>query len=215
MRENSYTGGTRIGEYGREERTKVGRNTAFGTGPVTLEANAVTDVMFTLETSVSMANAFKGIGRIATGANVFTLTGSVAPGASVGQFGVEDLDFRGTYEFEYDTSGGDVDPDDSDLVVTDTLVFGNPDGAAGVNVTWLGLGGPGSGDYVLFTYTGADPVITAPWTVTGDMNGNVWVDGLKAQVILTLGGGAPTPEPGALGLFLLGLPVLLRRRRRR
>jgi len=216
---NTYTGGTTIwtNGYGTDNRVHINNNASLGTGPVTLAigdpVNYPSYTHLVLDANCTLANDFSGQGRVKTGSYVLTTTGAFAPGTSIGEIYVEDLDFRGTYEFEYDTDGGDVNPDDSDLIATSTLVFGNPGGAASVNVTWLGPGSPGTGDYVLFTYTGTDPVITAPWTVTGDMSGSVWVDDLNDQVILTLGG-APVPEPGTLGLMLLGLPLALRRRRK-
>ena len=206
--DNTYQGGTLIHTtgYNTGSRVHVSTDTAFGTGPVELK-NTYNDTyyQFVLDADCAMANAFTGTGRIDANGHTFTSTGSMAPGASTGTIDVEGkLDFQGTYYWEYDKT-------DADLVSCDTLTFGG--GPCTVDVAWLGPDSPATGDYVLFTYTGADPVITAPWTVTGDMSGSVRVDDLKDQVILTLGG-APIPEPGSAALMLLGVVGLVRRRRR-
>jgi len=206
--DNTYQGGTLIHttNYGTGSRVHVSTDTAFGTGPVELKNTYnTTYYQFVLDADCAMANDFTGTGRIDANGYTFTSTGSMGPGASIGTLDVNGaLDFRGTYYWDYDGT-------DADLISADALAFGG--GPCTVDVTWLGVGSPGAGDYVLFTYTGADPVITAPWTVTGDMGGSVWVDDLNNQVILTLGG-VSIPEPGSAMLVLLGAFGLTRKRRR-
>ncbi|MCG3180187.1 MAG: hypothetical protein BIFFINMI_02544 [Phycisphaerae bacterium] len=218
---NTYHGGTRIIQGGLEQQTLVGSNTAFGDGPVVLQGvigdSDGNDTMFTLDNNVSMSNAFSGVGRIATGANTFTLAsgGSMAPGSSIGQLRVDNLDFKGIYYFEYDLDGGDTNPTDSDLISTANLTFSS--GTATLVVQWTGGGAAGQGTYVLFTYTGNDP--TNPnWTIytteADGLHGVVTVDTDTKQVLLTL---SEVPEPATISLLLLGAAGLaggLKRSRR-
>lgn len=150
---------------------------------ITLASNAVFDVT---AGNYAFANTFKGEGKIVTNTRVITLDpGSwLQPGTNgVGTLTVEDLDFRGGCDFEYDAVT-------NDLVAAATLTFGGTGVNKSVNVTWLGAGKPSAGDYTLFTYaSGADPAdVPADWTVNAPagVKGEVWVDEAGKQVVLTL-----------------------------
>ena len=211
--DSAYTGGTTVSRKSNQSMVWVGHNNAFGTGPVVLDTDSDTKAAFQIESDLTMANDFSGRGVIATGSYVLTATGSMSPGASIGIMGVEDLMFGSAgdgcdYNFEYDETT-------SDLLACTTLEFGATTHA--VNVNWLGADpdNPGTGEYVLFTYTGSDPDMTGvSWVVNapGSLAGEVLLDADNDRVLLNLASAA-IPEPGALGLMLLGLPALRRKRR--
>ncbi|MCX7591407.1 MAG: hypothetical protein N2255_07230 [Kiritimatiellae bacterium] len=170
---------------GYSGRNFVGADNALGTGNVLLQGTLSTTTLLTLEANVSMANIFRGVGRINTTGYKLTVTGGFAPGVTTGKrIDTIDttggtLDFRGTYYWDY-TNGV------ADVVVASTLVFGNPGGAANLEITWLGVGKPLTGDFTLFTYTGTDPVITSPWTINGPLpfyRCRVWVDGAPVRQV--------------------------------
>jgi len=133
--------------------------------------------------------AFKGLGRILTGTNLLVATGSISPGFSVGTLTVEDLDFRGTYDWEYDGTN-------SDAIACTTLAFGG--GSATLDCAYIGGGAAAQGVYPLFTYKGSAPALPA-WTVNAPtgLSGEVSVDDANKRVILTLG---PVPS-GTIILF--------------
>jgi hypothetical protein len=146
---------------------------------VNIERGAVVDIAG----NYTLAHAFKGLGGITTGTNLLTLTGSLTPGFSVGTLTIGNLDFRGTLNWEYDATNS------TDVVACDTLTFGNSASKI-VNASWLGAGDAPAGDYTLFTYTGADPVVTAgEWTVNAPSGkaGTVLLDAANNQVLLRIG----------------------------
>jgi autotransporter-associated beta strand protein len=133
--------------------------------------------------------AFKGLGSILTSSNVLVATGAFTPGFSVGTLTAEDLDFRGTYNWEYDGTN-------SDLIACTTLAFGG--GAATLNCSYLGSGKAPVGTYTLFTYKGDAPT-AASWIVVppSGLVGTVAVDSANQRVAVTF---KPTP-PGSILLF--------------
>ncbi len=235
--DNRYTGGTIAEKQSNEKQTYVGHNNAFGTGPVQLRSDADTKEAFRLNANLEMPNAFRGRGKIGTGSYVLTATGSFAPrdtGLSVvtrniGTMYVEDLKFGSdsdgcdyNWDYGYVNTAAAADPPvyerKNDLIATETLEFGTA--AAVLNLgTWIDESGglypdPEPDDYVLFTYTGADPTLPA-WTINNvpaGMIAEVRLDVDNSQVILALER-PPIPEPGALSLLGLGLLGLKRRRR--
>lgn len=163
---------------------------------ITINSNGVLDVA---AANYVFTNTFKGTGLIWTGGktNILAQGGVMTPGTNgvlIGTLTVAtNLDFRGTYAFDYDRPGATAVPGtNSDLIATANLVFGAAGGTATVNATWRGTGNPGYGDYTLFAYTStSNPIITTPWTVTvpeGLRGGQVWVDTTKKQVVLTVFG---------------------------
>jgi autotransporter-associated beta strand protein len=171
------------------ERNHVGVDTGLGMGKVILQGTATNMTMLTLDRSVTLPNAFEGLGRIDAASYTLTSTGSFSPGGTnIGTIMTSGtLDFRGAYNWGYTSLS-------NDLVAAATLVFGNPGGQAAVNVTWLGAGDPpvppaGGTNYVLFTYTGTNvPAVTTPWTVTAPkkMNARVTVDDPNKRVLISL-----------------------------
>jgi len=207
--DNTYTGGTVVEKQSNEKAIYAGHNNAWGTGPVRLAADTDTKTAFQITADLTMANDFSGRGVIATGSYQLTTTGSISPGASIGQMGVEDLIFGSptddcVYNWEYDETT-------SDLLVTSTFEFGGQ--SPTVNVSWLGAGDPLTGDFVLATYTGADPTLPSGGTINAPegLVGEGWIDVDNNRVMLTLSA-PPIPEPA--GLSFLGLALLGLRRRR-
>jgi autotransporter-associated beta strand protein len=152
-------------------------NALAGASPIRIESGA----MLAMTGSYTLQNAITGFGTIGTDTNVCTLgaSGSISPGASVGTLTAEKLDFRGTYNWEYDGTN-------SDLIACTTLAFGS--GSATLNCAYLGGGAAPQGVYPLFTYQGSAPSLPS-WTVTppSGLSGEVSVDDANKRVILTLG----------------------------
>lgn len=140
---------------------------------VNIERGAAVDIAG----NYTLAHNFKGLGTITTGNNTLTLTGSLTPGFSVGTLNVENLDFQGTLNWEYDENGGD-------LVACQSLTFG---GNKTVKASWIGQGPAQAGAYPLFSYKGSDPSL-GNWnaTVPSGMVGTVSLDTTNKLVMLEL-----------------------------
>jgi autotransporter-associated beta strand protein len=160
---------------------------------ITINSNGVFDVS---SASYALTNTFLGTGVIVTGTktNIVAEGGVLSPGPSggIGTLSVSNnLDFRGSYTFEYNAWGDVAVPGiNSDLMAATNLVFGGTSVPKSVNLVWLGAGGAGVGDYVLFSYGGSDPaIVPADWTVSplaGMAPGVVWLDSAGKKVMLTL-----------------------------
>jgi hypothetical protein len=151
---------------------------ALGTGaePIHLQSGARLDVAcpWTLTRPVS------GLGAISTTSNTLVIAaeGSLSPGfGEIGTLQVEDVDFRGTYNWKYREAG-------ADLIKAVNLTFG---GTLTVRAVWVGAGRAAEGQYTLFTYAGADPVLGA-WVVQAPLGrqGALSVDAANKRVLLTL-----------------------------
>jgi fibronectin-binding autotransporter adhesin len=158
--------------------------------PSASEVYIVRGATFDVDGNYTLGHAFKGLGRIATGTNVLTVTGSMTPGSpdadeSVGTLMAGNLKFEGTYNWQYDGTN-------SDVVATSALAF---DGAPTLNASWLGEGAAPAGTYTLFTYAGSAPANVA-WTVNAPQGrmGTVSVDDANKRVVLML----DTPPTGTL-----------------
>ena len=188
---NTFTGGVTLNSGWHADRTYIGNDAAFGTGPVRLKLNG--GATCHLEKDVTMSNAFSGDGRVIPEGYTLTCTGSIAPMDADGNnatFLVTDdlkggiLDFQGTYYWGYDAGTNDV-------ISVQELAFGS--GSATLVCSWDGAGSaprpdPSGTEYVLFTYVeGTDPV-NPSWTITPPPNlrAEVFVDTAKKQVILRL-----------------------------
>jgi autotransporter-associated beta strand protein len=123
---------------------------ALGTGsePIYLQYGATLEIgdPFTVNRPIV------GAGRIGTGNGPFTLgpTGSLTPLTNtIATLSVEEMNFQGTYNWEYNESG-------ADLIKVANLSFS---GAPKVAVTWIGSGEAPKGTNTVFTYLGSDPAI--------------------------------------------------------
>lgn len=193
---NTYSGGTYVEKQGNENEMYVHHNNALGSGPVELQSDADNKSAFALSANLTMPNAFRGRGKISTGAFLLTTTGSIEPRdtglaavtKNVGTIYFEDLKFGSdsqgcTYTWQYNDTTNDV-------VACDTLAFGNAVHA--LNVEWLGTGAAPTGTYTLFTYAGADPsvgdfIVHAPAGLRGDVS----VDTANNKVLITLSPATP------------------------
>lgn len=184
--DNTYSGGTILENSGTPSRTVVGADHAFGTGPVALQGASGSDVMFALEQSVTMPNAFTGVGRINTGAHTLTATGSFAPGLAgtgVGTLTVDNLRLGAAgdgcvYNWQF-TNGA------NDAVACGSLTFAQ--GTQTLNCGWLGAGAAPPGTNTLFAYTGADPDMTGVnWLVSAPagLDGRVELDSAGDRVVV-------------------------------
>jgi autotransporter-associated beta strand protein len=156
----------------------LGHNSALGTGSDTiyLQSGARLDYYV----NGTLTRPVVGVGSITTGTNLLTVaaTGSLTPAAGeIGTMYVEDVDFRGTYNWEYNEAG-------SDLIKAVNLTFG---GSPTLNVTWLGGGNAPLGEYEVFRYVGAAPSL-AGWTVAtpSGQQGTLTLDTTNKRVLLTL-----------------------------
>lgn len=147
----------------------------LGANAIALQKYAALGLDFT----ASMTNAFTGAGRIYTGANTLTLAagGSISPGATGGSSGTDtfladNLDFRGTYNWDYAAGTNDV-------IACGTVAFGG-------SATLAIAGDPPFGTYTLFAYTGANPASLGSWSVTGLSRkvGIVKLDAAGKRVVL-------------------------------
>jgi hypothetical protein len=156
----------------------LGHGDALGTGtaPIYIQTGARLDYYC----NATLARPLTGAGSITTGPNLLTVAaaGSLTPGiGDIGTLQVEDLDFRGTYNWEYNETG-------SDLIKAVNLTFG---GSPQLNVTWLGGGSAPMGQYEVFRYLGAAPSL-AGWTVAtpSGQQGTLTLDADGKRVLLTL-----------------------------
>jgi autotransporter-associated beta strand protein len=179
----SYSGGT----YVQMGTLAFSNANAIGTSDVLVQKGAALEFL----QSFSLPNSLAGGGQILTGPNTATLTGAVAPGEGneCATLTAEDLDFRGTYNWQYDGTN-------CDTIACTTLAFGG--GSATLNASYIGSGLPRAGVYTLFTYKGSAPTLPS-WTLTlpRSRNGVVSLDATNQRVLLTL-----TPTlPGSAILF--------------
>jgi autotransporter-associated beta strand protein len=157
-----------------------------GSDPIYLQADARLDIGVNL----TLARPIVGIGSrqcsITTGSNLLTIAagGSLTPGAGVvGAMQLEDVDFRGTYNWDYSEAG-------ADLIKAVNLTFG---GTPAININWLGAGPvPALGTYELFRYYGDAPVLGS-WTVhaPSGCTGTLSIDTTGRRVLVTMNKVAP------------------------
>ena len=164
----------------------IGHTNALGntasSDPIYLQADARLDINCN---NCALARPIIGVGSrqssITTGPNILTIApgGSLTPGAGViGAMQVEDMDFRGTYNWDYNESG-------ADLIKAVNLTFG---GTPTLNVNWLGAGPvPVLGTYEIFRYYGNAPSLGA-WTVHTPIGrvGTLSVDATTKRILLTV-----------------------------
>ena len=154
----------------------LGSANALGTGASTVyvESGAVLDVFTNAMTNITV----KGTGLVATYGSV-PFTGKLSPAGegAIGTLSVGTMDFRGTYTWEYNATGGD-------LVQAAGLTFG---GSATLNVSWIGSGNAATGTNALFNYACTDPSLGA-WNVKtpAGITGTVSLDTPTKRVLLTL-----------------------------
>jgi hypothetical protein len=180
---STYTGGTCI----QDGTLTIADAGAIGASEVFIQTGAALE----FQGNYSLANTISGTGRILTGPNTATLTGTVAPGGAneLGTLTVEDLDFRGICNWEFDGTN-------SDRIAAQTLVFGD---TPTVNATYLGSGSTPFGTNVLFTYTsGATPdVSSVSVAAPKDASGSISVDSVNKEILLILG-----PKPNGMQIIL-------------
>jgi autotransporter-associated beta strand protein len=170
----------------------LGNNNALGTGtdPIYLQSSARLDYFC----NATLARPLIGIGSggmITTGPNLLTVaaTGSLTPGAGeVATLQVEDVDFRGTYNWEYGAAGSDL------IRAVNLSCSGSPT----LNITWLDAGAAALGTYEVFRYSGSDPSL-AGWSVRAPKwcTGTLSLDSSAKRVLVTI---TRTPG-GSLLLF--------------
>ena len=169
----------------------------------------------TIEQDVTMANDFRGTGRIeADSPHWLTVTGSLSPfdtgltdrepvvgpqGSAL--FRIDRLRFGtdtvgATYNWQYNGAT-------NDWTQTADLEFGTA--APTLNIEWLGEEEAShedmSGTHVLFTYTGANPVLPETWHVNAPpkMRGAVRLEVNEKSVLLDI---SKKPPAGTVILFM-------------
>lgn len=168
---NTWSGTNTISD----SNVRIAADSALGTGATILNPGS----SVTLTANAVLPNEFRGHGNIVTGPNVMICTGSLSPGIDgIGTLTVEDLDFRGTYRWQFNETT-------SDLINATTLTFGS--GSANLDVEWIGSGPAPNGDFLLMNYSGPDPV-NALWTVKchSSQIGKVRVDTANKQIVVKL-----------------------------